>query len=71
MSAPVTLRENAPEDVARGAKPVEVEGLAKPLAARVMSLARGGQTLLTTPRAQRSATRSPRARESSATATIG
>ena len=44
---PVTLRENAPEEVARGAKPIEVEGIAKPLAARVMSLARGGQTLLT------------------------
>ena len=44
---PVTLRENDPAEVARGAKPVEVEGLAKPLAARVMSLARGGQTLLT------------------------
>src|SRR5205085_7383676 len=35
------------EDVARGAKPLEVEGLAKPVAARVMSLARGSQTLLT------------------------
>ena len=33
--------------MARGAKPLEVEGLAKPTAARVMSLARGGQTLLT------------------------
>ena len=44
---PVTLRENAADEVARGAKPVEVEGIAKPLAARVMSLARGGQTLLT------------------------
>lgn len=44
---PVTLRENDPDQVARGAKPVEVEGIAKPLAARVMSLARGGQTLLT------------------------
>ena len=43
----VTLRQNPPEDVARGAKPLEVEGLAKPLAARVMSLAVGGQTLLT------------------------
>ncbi|MBL8362088.1 MAG: tetratricopeptide repeat protein [Rubrivivax sp.] len=42
----VTLRANAPEDVARGAKPLEVEGLAKPLAARIMSVARGGQTLL-------------------------
>ena len=44
---PVILRENAPEDVARGAKPLEVDGLAKPTTARVMSLARGGQTLLT------------------------
>ena len=42
----VTLRENAAADIARGAKPIEVEGLAKPLAARVMALARGGQTLL-------------------------
>jgi predicted ATPase/class 3 adenylate cyclase len=44
---PVILRENSAEDVALGAKPLEVEGLAKPTAARVMSLARGGQTLLT------------------------
>ena len=43
---PVTLRENAPDDIARGAKPLEVEGLAKPITARVMALARGGQTLL-------------------------
>src|SRR5688500_9172312 len=43
---PVILRENAADDVARGAKPLEVEGLAKPVAARVMALARGGQTLL-------------------------
>jgi predicted ATPase/class 3 adenylate cyclase len=43
----VTLRENSPQDVARGAKRFEVEGLAKPLAARVMALAQGGQTLLT------------------------
>ena len=42
----VFLRENLPAEVAKGAKPVEVEGLAKPLAARLMSLARGGQTLL-------------------------
>ncbi len=40
------LRANPPEDVARGAKPLEVEGIAKPLAARVMSLAQAGQTLL-------------------------
>lgn len=44
---PVLLRENSAEDVARGAKPLEVDGLAKPTAARVMSLARGGQTLMT------------------------
>ena len=44
---PVLLRENSAEDVARGAKPLEVEGLAKPTAARVMSVAAGGQTLLT------------------------
>ena len=44
---PVILRENSADDVARGAKPLEVDGLAKPTAARVMSLAVGGQTLLT------------------------
>jgi predicted ATPase/class 3 adenylate cyclase len=44
----VLLRENSADDIARGAKPIEVEGLAKPTAARVMSLARGGQTLMTT-----------------------
>ncbi|MBS0594297.1 MAG: tetratricopeptide repeat protein [Proteobacteria bacterium] len=43
----VTLRANLPPDVAQGAKPLEVEGLAKPVAARVMSLAGAGQTLLT------------------------
>jgi predicted ATPase/class 3 adenylate cyclase/Tfp pilus assembly protein PilF len=43
---PVILRANAHEDVARGAKPLEVEGIAKPVAARIMSLASGGQTLL-------------------------
>jgi len=43
----VFLRENPPAEVAQGAKPIEVEGLAKPLAARLMALARGGQTLLT------------------------
>ena len=41
---PVVLRENTADDVARGAKPIEVEGLAKPIAARVMSVARGGQS---------------------------
>ncbi len=43
----VVLRRNPPEDVARGAKPLEIEGLAKPLALRLLSLARERQTLLT------------------------
>ncbi len=43
----VVLRENPTADVAQGAKPIEVEGLAKPLTARLMSLAAGSQTLLT------------------------
>ena len=43
----VTLRANPPDDVARGAKPIEVDGLALPVTARVMSIALGGQTLLT------------------------
>lgn len=43
----VTLRENTPEVIARGAISTEVDGLATPLTARVMALARGGQTLLT------------------------
>ena len=43
---PVILRANNPQDVARGAKPLEVEGIAKAVAARVMSIAGGGQTLL-------------------------
>ena len=43
---PVTLRENSPSDVALGAKPIEVEGVAKATAARVMSVAMGGQILL-------------------------
>jgi predicted ATPase/class 3 adenylate cyclase len=43
---PVIVRENNADDVARGAKPLEVDGIAKPVAARVMALARGGQTLL-------------------------
>ena len=43
---PVTLRPNPAADVARGAKPIEVAGLALPIAARVMSIALGGQTLL-------------------------
>ena len=43
----VVLRGNSPEDVARGAKALEVEGLAKAMAARVMSLAGDGRVLLT------------------------
>ena len=43
----VVLRENSREDVARGAKPLEVEGLPKAVAARVMSLAGDGRILLT------------------------
>jgi class 3 adenylate cyclase len=42
----VSLRANTADDIARGAKPTEVEGLSKAFAARVMALARGGQTLL-------------------------
>ncbi|PIE01686.1 MAG: hypothetical protein CSA81_10465 [Acidobacteria bacterium] len=42
----VYLRENPEEDVKKGAKPIEVEGLAKPAAARLMSVALPGQTLL-------------------------
>ena len=43
----VLMREASVEDVALGAKPVEVDGVSKPIAARVMSTALGGQTLLT------------------------
>ncbi len=43
----VIRRANTPADVARGAKPVEVEGIAKPMVARIMSVASGRQTLLT------------------------
>jgi TolB-like protein/class 3 adenylate cyclase len=43
----VFVQENPGDAIARGAKPLEVEGLPKALAARLMSLAQGGQTLLT------------------------
>jgi predicted ATPase/class 3 adenylate cyclase/Tfp pilus assembly protein PilF len=43
---PVHLRPTPADDVARGAKPLEVEGVAKPAAARIMALAQGEQTLL-------------------------
>ncbi len=42
----VVLWENSAEEVARGAKPVEVEGLSKPVAARLMALALPGQILM-------------------------
>jgi len=42
----VMMHSNSRVAVARGAKPVEVEGLQKSVAARVMSLANGGQTIL-------------------------
>jgi predicted ATPase/Tfp pilus assembly protein PilF len=44
---PVVLRENSAADVALGAKALEVDGIAKSVAARVMATAQGGQTLLT------------------------
>ena len=40
------LRPNSAADIRQGAKPLEVDGIAKPLAARIMGLARGGQTVL-------------------------
>ena len=43
----VILRSNSADAVSLGAKPLEVEGLAKPTAARLMSAGLGGQTLLT------------------------
>jgi predicted ATPase/class 3 adenylate cyclase/Tfp pilus assembly protein PilF len=43
----VTLRVTPQADVALGAKPFEADGVSKPIAARVMSTALGGQTLLT------------------------
>ena len=43
---PVSLRANPASDVARGAKPIEVDGIALPMVARIMSIAGGGQTLL-------------------------
>jgi class 3 adenylate cyclase/Tol biopolymer transport system component len=42
----IVVRENTPADVARGAKPFEIEGLAKSATARLLSLALPHQTLL-------------------------
>jgi class 3 adenylate cyclase len=44
---PVIERATDAAHVARGAKPIEIDGIAKPIAARVTGLARPGQTLLT------------------------
>ena len=43
---PVILRSNSAADTAQGATPFEIDGVALPAAARVMSTAIGGQTLL-------------------------
>jgi len=42
----IVLWENDATDIAHGAKPVEAEGLVKPVAARLMGIARPGQILL-------------------------
>jgi hypothetical protein len=45
--AEVVLRHNSESSVLQGAKPIEVEGLAKPVTARVLGVCRGRQTLCT------------------------
>jgi predicted ATPase len=45
-AGPVALRENARDDVALGAVPFEVDGPVLPIAMRLQSLCRGGQTLI-------------------------
>jgi len=42
----VVAWDNSPEDIARGAKLIEVEGLVKPITSRLMQLALPGQILL-------------------------
>lgn len=42
----VMMHSNAPFFVARGAKPIEVDGIHKVITARIMSVAGGGQTLM-------------------------
>ena len=44
-TGPLDVRHNPPEDMALGAKPVEAFGIGKAVGARLMALARGGQTL--------------------------
>ncbi len=46
MSATLMTWSNSEQDVRAGAKPLEVEGLAKPVAARLMALALPGQILM-------------------------
>ncbi len=48
-TGPVSLRENSELDRLRGAPVFEVDGVALPIAARVMATCTGGQTLLTEP----------------------
>ncbi len=42
----VVVWDNSAEDIAQGAKPIEVEGLVKPVTSRLMNLALPGQILL-------------------------
>jgi predicted ATPase/class 3 adenylate cyclase/Tfp pilus assembly protein PilF len=42
----VQLRPNLASDIERGAKPLEIDGRAKPMTARIMAVAAGRQTLL-------------------------
>jgi len=55
---PVVLRRNSTDDIAHGAKPLEVDGIAVPIVARIMSVASGGQTLLS-PQAREALAKSP------------
>jgi len=48
-SGPMIARQNTSEDVTLGAKPLELDGVGKAIASRIMSIARGGQTLLSAP----------------------
>ncbi len=45
----MVARQNTVEDINLGAKPLELDGVAKAVASRIMSIARGGQTLLSAP----------------------
>lgn len=56
---PVQLRENSADATALGATRYDVDGLALPLAARVMSAAVGGQTLLSAAAAEQARAATP------------